>query len=88
MDIPYIFLIYSTHTYIYIYISHISYILSIYFPLCFLNLLFPHVKNGAAFLEGFALAWSFSDMMDMSKFRLWVEFRTFRVPNLFFEVIS
>ena len=35
------------------------------------------------FLEDFALTWSLWDMMDMSMFRLLIQFRTFRIQSCF-----
>ena len=45
-------------------------------------------KQRRVSLEGFALTWRLWDMMDMSMFRLLVQFRTFRVQNRIVEVIS
>ena len=38
-------------------------------------------KKRGVFLWGFALGWSLWDMLDMSMFRAFAPFRTFRIQN-------
>ena len=45
------------------------------------NIFVVFCEKKGVFLEGVALTWSFWDMMDMSMFRLLVQFRMFPVPN-------
>ena len=69
--------------YIYIYFLNMFHIFSL---VCFL-IYGVNRRQVLCFLEDFALTWSFWDMMDMSMFRLLVQFRTFRVKKWYFDEI-
>ena len=85
--ISYIINIYGYSLYI-PYIFH-TYFLNVFHICSLVCFLLYGIKRRQAlrFLEDFALIWSFWDMMDMSMFRLLIQFRTFRIQNYMCDVI-